>query len=132
MGNALGVHGVDEAEVIDMLGDVGKEAADPATGLAVLFEIPKGLEEFALAFLPKGLLSDADEVEGLAIAFDELGFVVEGIDMAGTAGHEEKDDALGLPWKDGRFWGEGVVVGGGVAAEERGEREGAEAAAGGF
>ena len=54
--HAFGVHGVDEAEVIDMFGDVGEEGADPATGLAVLFEIPEGLEEFALALFAKVFL----------------------------------------------------------------------------
>ena len=111
VGDAFGVHGVDEAEVIDMLGDVREEAADPAAGLAVLFEIPEGFEEFALALFSESLFADADEVEGLAVAFDEFGFVVEGIDMAGAAGHEEKDNALGAAGKYGRFWREGIFLG---------------------
>lgn len=103
VGHALGVHGVDEAEVVDVLGNMGKEGADPAAGLAVLFEIPEWFEELALGLFSEGVFADADEVEGLAVAFDELGFVVEGIDMAGAAGHEEEDDSLGLSGKDGRF-----------------------------
>jgi hypothetical protein len=38
----------------------------------------------------------------LSVAFDEFGFVVEGVDMAGAAGHEEEDDSFGLSGKDGR------------------------------
>ena len=74
-----------------------------------------------MAFFAEGVFTDADEVEGLAIAFDKLGLVVEGVDMAGSAGHEEEDDALGPSGKDGRFWGEG----GGLCAltEEGGEGE---------
>jgi hypothetical protein len=79
--------------------------------LAVLFEIPEGFEEFTLALFSESLFADADEVEGLAVAFDEFGFVVEGIDMAGAAGHEEKDNALGAAGKYGRFWREGIFLG---------------------
>ena len=130
VGHSLGVHGVDEAKVIDVLGNVRKEAADPTTGLAVLFEIPEGLKELALALFSKGVFADADEVEGLSVAFDEFGFVVEGIDMAGAPGHEEEDDALGAAGKDGKFRRELIILGG--LAKEGGERKGTEAASGGF
>lgn len=130
VGHSLGVHGVDEAKVIDVLGNVRKEAADPTTGLAVLFEIPEGLKELALALFSEGVFADADEVEGLSVAFDEFGFVVEGIDMAGAPGHEEEDDALSTAGKDGKFRRELVILGG--LAEERRERKGTEAASGGF
>jgi hypothetical protein len=95
---------VNEAEVIDVPGDVRKKGADPATGLAVLLEIPEGFEEFALAFFSEGGFADANKVEGLAVPFDELGFVIEGIDVRGATGHEEEDDTLGPGRKDGRLW----------------------------
>ena len=68
----FGMHGVYEAEVIDVLCDVGKECADPAAGFAVLFEIPERLEEFALALFSEGVFADADESRSLSVAFDEL------------------------------------------------------------
>ena len=130
VGHSLGVHGVDEAKVIDVLGNVRKEAADPTPGLAVLFEIPEGLKELALALFSEGVFADADEVEGLSVAFDEFGFVVEGIDMAGAARHEEEDDALGAAGKDGKLRRERIVLRG--LPKEGGERKGTEAASGGL
>ena len=101
MGDAFGVHGVDEAEIIDVLADVRKEFADMLTALAVLLEVPEWLQELALALLPEGGFANAHEVVALAIAFDELGFVVEAVDVAGPAGHEKEDDALGAGGKYG-------------------------------
>jgi hypothetical protein len=101
--HSFGVHGMDEAEIIDVFGDVGEETADPATGLPVLFEIPERFEKFTLTFFPEGGLANANKVEGLAIALDELGLVVEGVDMGRSAGHEEEDDAFGFCGKYGSF-----------------------------
>ena len=130
VGDAFSVHGVDEAEVIDVLPDVWKEFADVAAGLAVLLEVPERLEELALALFAEGVFANADEVVALAIAFDELGFVIEAVDMAGTAGHEEEDDSFGSAGEGGRLGRERIGLGG--LAQEGGKRKGAETASGGF
>jgi hypothetical protein len=71
------------------------------------------------------------EVTGLAVVLDQCGFKIEEVEMAGGSGHEELDDAFGA-WRvmqglgvRSRADGEGVVV-----AEERGEGDAAQSAAG--
>ena len=128
--DAFGVHGVDEAEVIDVLADVWKKFADVLTALAVLLEVPEWFQELALAFFSEGGFPNAHEVVALAIAFDKLRFVVEAVDVAGPTGHEEEDDSFGPAREEGRFGCEGIGPGG--LAKEGGEGEGAESASGGF
>jgi hypothetical protein len=45
--------------------------------LAVLFKIPKRFEKFPLGFFTEGVFADANEIEGLSVAFDKLWLVVE-------------------------------------------------------
>ena len=94
----VGMHGMYKAEIIDMLCDVGKERADPATGFTVLLEIPKRFEKFPLGFFAEGVFADTHEIERLSVAFDKLGLVVEGVNMGGPSSHEEKDDPFSASW----------------------------------
>ena len=71
------------------------------------------------------------EVTGLAVVLDQFWFKIEEVEMAGGSGHEELDDAFGA-WRvmqgvrlRSRADGEGVVV-----AEERGEGDSTQSAAG--
>ena len=132
VGDALGMHRVDEAKVVDMLADVWEELADPLAGFAVLFEIPEWLEEFALALFSEGGFTDADKVEALTVTFNEIRFVVEAVDMAGTAGHEQEDDALGAGGEKRRLWSEGVRGALRGAGEHGVERQRTETTSGGF
>ena len=107
----VGVHRLDEADVIDVPGEAGHAVGDPGAGLAVLLEGEDGAEELWGAF---------DEGEGFAfeelgravfeVVFDELGLVVEKFLLGRGAGHVEVDDALGLGGNHGGA-GDGGAVG---------------------
>ncbi len=85
-------HGVDEGEVVDAPRQPGKEVADPASGFAVPAEGP--LAGVAVAGFGGEELQFPIGVEGLSGAFLELGFVIEGVDVAPPARAENLDDAL--------------------------------------
>ena len=72
----------------------GKQVGDPLARLAILLELPLGPDDPPLVLLA----APAEGLDGdrLAVERIELGLVVERIDMAGPAVHEQKDDALGL------------------------------------
>ena len=95
MGHAFRVHRVNERDVIHLAGDVGKKRGDVFAAFAVLLEIPKRFHETPLALLAEGCGADADEVDVLAVLGDQFRFVVEGVNVAGTARHEDEDYALG-------------------------------------
>ena len=135
VGDALGAEGVEEGEVVDSAVDLGEEVGAPSSAFAVLGELPGGfhypLRNAALA----GVGEDAGVVEGhlLAVVFCEAGFVVEGIDLADSALHEEEDDAPGSGEKMRGFGSEGVLrFGLGSFGGEAGEGEVAESAGGAF
>ena len=86
------VHGMDEADVVDALTHMGKDFADPLAALAVLLE-PEGRGEEPVLGIPKGL--PVNDFGALSLVFPDLGFVVEGVDLGGSAGHEQLDHALG-------------------------------------
>ena len=76
-------------------------------------------------------------IELLAVALDQLRLVVEGIDLAGGAGHEELHDALGLgavvqPAIPVRLAPQGRLVRGEetILAEQVGQGDASEPAAG--
>ena len=132
VGDAFGVHAFDEAEVVGHGGHMGEEVGGPEAGLAALFEFPEGFHDaHGGAFAGFGDGAGVIEGEGDAVVLDELGFVVEGVDVGDAAGHEEEDDAFGarlMMREDGR-WKMGD--GGGLRGEGV-EGEGAEAAGGGL
>ena len=96
VGDAFGVHAFDEAEVVGHAGHVGEEVGGPEAGLAALFEFPEGFHDaHGGAFAGFGDGAGVVEVEGDAVVLEELGFVVEGVDVGDATGHEEEDDAFG-------------------------------------
>ena len=95
--HALGLHRVDEAQVVHMLRHLGKQFRHPAPALAVPRKRPRRFEH-ALRRAARAGVRDVPrvvEAHHLAIVFRERGLVVERIDMAWTALHEDKDDPLG-------------------------------------
>ena len=85
VGRVGAVDGTEDAEVVDVLGDMGKEFADREPGLAVAMEFPRGAEEVAL-------FGESDlrerEGKGFAVVAIEEGFGVEGVDVGRAAFHE--------------------------------------------
>ena len=51
VGAAFGVHAVDDAQVVDVPGDVREQLGDPAAALAVLGELPGRLGSSGVFFL---------------------------------------------------------------------------------
>ncbi len=77
----VGVHAVEEAELVGVLRGLGHQLGDPESALAMLGEIEDGT----------GMLL----VSGLR-------FVIEGVELGGAAAHAEEDD----PFRPGREAGE--------------------------
>lgn len=102
----IGGHRVDEGDVVDAGGQVGKEIADPLAALAILLELP--LRPDDATFVPLAAAAERFDRHGLAIEFVELGLVFEGIDLARPAVHEEENYALGLGRKMRRLGGQRV------------------------
>ncbi len=95
MRNTFGVHAFNDAEVIHVLGHMWEELRGPEARLAALFEIPERFHDaHGSAFAGLGHGAGVIEVEGDPVVLDELGFVIEGIDMRDTTGHENEDHAL--------------------------------------
>ncbi len=121
----LGMHGLDETELVGDFCGVGQEFADPGAALAMARELVNGLGE-GEARLRRGHRGEALALahagrEFLAVALGERGLVVEGLHLRRPAEHEEIDDALGLGGKVGV--GEESFGGGGgeeVTAREHG------------
>ncbi len=112
VGDAFGVEGMEEAEVVDVAGDVGEEIRYPAAALAVTGEVPgrrhDALARAALAGVGQG--PGVIEGEGSVGVLGEGGLVVEGVDLADAALHEEEEDTAGsCPCADD---GRGLRVGG--------------------
>lgn len=98
--DGLGVHRLDETDVVSDAGDMGKEFGDFGAGLAVFFEFVFGAGN-GEGFLARGhagfSLVEVDKVsEFPAVVFLEFWFVVEEVLGGGGAGLEEVDHALGL------------------------------------
>ena len=94
MDRRIGRHRVDEGDVVHVGRDVWKEIAHPLTALAVLLELPLGADDPALALLATAALGL--HVDRLTVEAVELRLVVERVDLARPAIHEEEDHALGF------------------------------------
>ena len=104
VGNALGVHAVDETEIIDVPGDFGEQGGGPAPALAVSGKFPERLEDFAFLDFPG---AGDPEFDFLAVGGDEIGLVVEGIDLARATLHEKENHAAHPGDRSARREGEG-------------------------
>src|SRR4029079_11166721 len=84
---------VEEADVVDALGRVGKERADLDAAFAVLLKFPRRFEQVAGGGeLHAGFV----EGKGLAVVTVEQRLGIERVDLRGTPRHEQKDDSFGL------------------------------------
>ncbi len=110
------VHRLHDAEFVGDGGDVGDELGEFGSGAAVAGELEAGSEEGGVRVDEGGPVT-LEEFGGgkLAVPLRELGLVVEQLEMAGCAGHEEEDDALGAGSEMGLARREGIQRGGGSA-----------------
>ena len=90
----VGGHRVQEGDVIDARGQVREQVADPLAALAVLLELPLRPDDPALVLLAAA--AEGLHLHGLAVQAVQLRLVVERIDVAGPAVHEQEDHALRL------------------------------------
>ena len=89
--------------------EVRKQLGNPLARLAVLFELPLWPDHASFVlFAAASLGFDGD---GFAVELIELGLVVERVDMARPAIHEEEDDALRFGGKMRLLGREGIFVG---------------------
>jgi hypothetical protein len=119
----VGDHGVDDDEVICVLCDIGEEVGDPesAVSAALEFEVVFAKES---DLVEEGFGSFAG-LEWFAVEAGELGFVVEGVEVAESAAEADMDDASGFGSEVWCIAGIRSDVIGGVSdvlfEEERGE-----------
>ena len=97
----LGVHRVDEGDVVDALAHVGKEIRDVLAALSVLLEGPLGSDD--APFVPCPTPAPGLDLDRLPVQGVEPGLVVEGVDVARTTVHEEEDHALRARREVGRL-----------------------------
>ena len=87
---ALGGHGVDETHFVREFGQVGQHLGNHFPGLAARFEVPERPGQVA------ALALEGDESlragHPLAVAFEQLRFVVPGFEMAAGAGTKDHED----------------------------------------
>ena len=123
-------HVVNEGEIVDDAAERGHDLAEHLSGLAVGLEIPERAQPRSEAVLKR--FHRLAEIARLPVSFDQLGFVVEEIEVAGGAGHEELHDAFCFGRMVERAGSRGRRIRGErtVVAEHRGEGEAAETAAG--
>ena len=93
--HALGVHRTHDAVVVGEFGHVGKQLRDPAPALPTLLEVPHRLHH-ATGRAHAGLRDRAlvEKLHHFAVIRVERGLVVEAVEVAHSAAHEEKNHAL--------------------------------------
>ena len=84
----------------------GKSVGDGLAALAVLLEAPLGADDPPLVLLAAA--AEGLDRDRLAVQRVKVGLIVEGIDVARAAVHEQEDDALRLRWKRRKFRSEWV------------------------
>ena len=106
MGGDIRGHGIQDAKVIRVTGDAGQEFGDPEAAATMLTELPRGGHELSLS------VPTCDGGCVFPAIGDELGLVVEQIDMRWRALHAEEDDVLGPGGEVGILRGERGAAGG--------------------
>ena len=99
MGYPVGVHAVDEAEVIDLPGNVREELRNQLAAFTVAFEAPGRFHHPLRSHLAAA--RDA-KLDLLPVVLIKARLVVEGVYLARSALHEDEDDAL-RPRSEMRF-----------------------------
>ena len=98
----VGRHGVNESDVIHVLGKVRKKGGDCFAALSVLLEGPFRADDAALFFVAAA--SKGFDINGFAVQWVQFGFVVEGVHVAGAPVHEEEDDMFRFAGEMRLFW----------------------------
>ena len=94
MQGGLTLHRVDERHVVHTGGQLGQQTAHPDPGFTMLFKIPEAGP--AIARFGSKELELAVRVEGLPSTFDQIRFVVVGIDMTQPSRTKDLNDRLGF------------------------------------
>jgi hypothetical protein len=95
---AVGLHRVDEAQLIGMLGRMGHQFADPHPRFPILLERKGALEDHIVATVkdigvPSRIQCVAKRSRNrLSIEPIELGFVIVSVDLGGATDHEQEND----------------------------------------
>jgi len=131
MDQRVGIHRVDERHVIDAGRQVREDVRDILATLTMLAKGPFRADDASLVLLAAA--AERVDVDRLAVQPIELGLVVERVDMAGPAVHEQEDHTL-CPgrecWFPGRhrideprdsIGGDGLTRQEPIAAQKRGE-----------
>jgi hypothetical protein len=124
--DAFGLERMNEAKVIDVIRHVREEFGDPASALTVLAEFPKRFHDALLRgffFAAVGDVARVVEIKHLAVAFEKSGLVIERVEMARAALHENENDAVGFSFEMGRARGKRVCCRERLTARHAGERE---------
>ena len=126
------VHGADHAQVVRARGQLRKQLTDFGAALSMFGKLPRRLQQVAgFGPLQFGFL----ERQRFAVVGRQPRLGVEQIHMGRPAGHEKKNDALGLGGEHGRLQREGAGgnrglrrhAGGKVISEQAGQAQHAEA-----
>jgi hypothetical protein len=80
----------------------GKQIRDMFSGLPVLLKSPKRLHQLLLRGLSEVTEANSGEVDRLAVFRNQIGFVIERIDVAGAALHKDENDPLRSRSEHGR------------------------------
>ena len=99
----LGVHALDEANVVGDLPGVRHEVADPGTAFAILLVGLDGREKLSFVgggrHRAKPFAFHVTGRDGLSVAFFKFRFVVEKLEVGRSSVLEKKDNAFGF-WRD--------------------------------
>ena len=87
----VGMHRVNDADVINTLGHMGKKVADPGARLAMPLELEWRREDCG----GLALRSQVHLHGSLANVLPQIGLIVKGVDVRNAAVHQEMDYALG-------------------------------------
>jgi len=130
----VAVDGAEHRDIVDACGGVGKQIRHFDAALAILFEGTPGAQQRGIGL--HELVLRFAEFGGalLAVELVEERLRIEGVDVAGSTGHEEEDHRfrLGLVRHRRSFWREWIgtqLRGAGIAPEQKiGHGDGSEAA----
>ncbi len=108
MDGRIGGHRIQEGDVIDALGEVGEQIADPLAALSILLEFPARFDD--TAFVAMTTATECFDGHCLAIHADHVRFIVERIDVTWPAVHKQKIMLLALGSKCGGLAASGLAL----------------------
>ncbi len=106
MNRRLGRHGVKESNVIHTGANVWEQVGHHFAAFSIRLEIP--LRPDDPTFVSFSSSTKGFHLDGFAVQGIKIGFIVEGIDMAGPPVHKQKDNRLSFGGKGRVFGGKGI------------------------